>query len=316
MNIFDKLGFKKLDYGSIQSVDEMTIIPILGDDRTKNTSNPHNIKFNRTTGYGSMVFENTDSAGYGIIPSNTMILSEQRAQDHAMSEVGIVVAGNTTTFKNACCVQSSQGGYLDGSKDNNEYNILPLELRKKLLSTTLRNEEKFSKLWKNIEDWMKGVPNISRGGHLEYFFKPFKKELEDFVAEFEPVENQIGSVILFNEKPVGLEIMPTVSYWNVYWKWIIRGCYGAQLLKLKKANQIQPSKIKLPELTGDVVDTIEKFFDELKTTFLNKLSFAENEVVSKKLKNKEIYQKLIKFGSGGGDLIIEEGTPTYLSAIL
>lgn len=318
MNIFDKLGFTNLEYGSIQNVDEMTILPILGENRIKNIAKPNDINFRRTRGYGNMEFENSNSSGFGIIPSNTMVLSKQAAQDHAMSDVGLVPANTSITFENACCIQQSQGGYLDGSKDDNEYNILPLGLRKKLLSSTFRNKIGFDKLWPAITEWISNVPGIINGcGHLEYFFTPFKKELEDFVAEFEPVEGQLGAAIFFNDIPVGLEIMPTVDHWSNYWKWLIRGCYGAQLLNLKKSGNISTSKISLPKLEGNIVDQLEKFFQEIKVDFLNKLNFSKSIIDSKAIRYiSGIEKKLIKIGNGGGDLITEHDQPIYLSAIL
>ena len=321
-DIFEKLGFTNLDFGNIQSVDEMTIVPILGDNRTENTSSPSDVEFIKTSDYGSMEFSNHSTNGYGIIPNNTMVISEQSAQDHAMSETGLVANNENITYNNSCCVQQSQGGYLDGKKDNNEYNILPVDLRRALLSTSKRSLNSYNKLWNDIGNWLSDIPGISHGqGHLEYFFKPFRKELEDFVAEFEPVENQLGALILFNNNPVGLEVMPNVEHWDAYWKWLVRGCYGAQLLKLRKAGKIQPSKIGLPSLsTGNMVDILNNFMGKAKITFISKLdnitpTFSPKVKNNRKIPN--VIQRFVGFNNnGGGDILTEGDKSVYLSAVI
>ena len=82
-SIFDQLGFTNANFGDVQSVDEMTIIPICGEDRTKEIAKPSDLKFKRTTTYGSMQFENTNPDYSTVVPSDTMIISEHSAQDHS-----------------------------------------------------------------------------------------------------------------------------------------------------------------------------------------------------------------------------------------
>lgn len=316
MNIFKKLGFLKFDFGTIQSVDEMTVVPILGDDLTKNTSKPENVKFKKTSNYGTMIFENEDDSGFGIVPSNLMVISEKAAQDHAMSEVGVIGSQESKTWSNACCVQQTQGGYL--TDQHNEYNVLPLQLRKALLDPSKRAERDYDKLWNDITDFLADVPGIDSGaGHLEYFFKPFRKELENFAAEFEPVENQIGAVVLFNGHIVGLEIMPTVLYWSTLWKWLIRGCYGAQMLKLKKAGKLQGSMLALPRLRDNIVNEIETFMIDARTEMLEPLdTFTSQLSTPKNAGVQTVTQRLVRIGSGGGDIIHEDTKSVYLSAVI
>ena len=98
MDLFEKLGFENLEVGKIQSVDEMTVIPIIGKDRTDKIGDPEKIKFRRTTGYGSMQFDNEDYRP-NIVPSNFQVLSEESAQDHAMSSAGLLEASTAKTGK-------------------------------------------------------------------------------------------------------------------------------------------------------------------------------------------------------------------------
>lgn len=320
-NIFTILGFEDTEYGNIQSVDEMTILPILGEDKTKHLSDPSNVKFERTSDYGTMEFSNDDPEddNYGIMPSNTMVLSSSAAQDHAMVETGVVKSAGETVYENACCVQSSQGGYLSGGKENS-FNVLPLNLRTKLLASAIRAKREYNKLWDSIGEWLGSVPGIQHGSeHLEYFFEPFEKELEDFASEFEPVENQIGAVVFFNGKVVGVEIMPSVRYWEYYWKWLIRGCYGAELLRRKKSGMIEASKL-VPQITsGNIADDMEQFMRDIRTSTVNSvnaLPVARVEKSSVSYRFNSLANKLITFDNKlGGDVLEENGQSVYASIV-
>lgn len=317
-SIFEKLGFTDIDFDDIQSADEMTIIPIIGNDRTNKIAKPENLKFERTTGYGSMRFQNTDDKFSAIIPSNLSVITDQRAQDHAMSEPNIVSLKKSKTFNNACCVQSSQGGYISGG--DHCYNILPLELRLALLNPSIRAKNDYSKLWNNIERFNSGIPKVTGcGGHLEYFFRPYEKELNDFVAEFEPVKNQIGAIILFADNIAGIEILPTVCHWNYYWIWLIRGCYASQLLKLKLTNKIRSCRLTIPIISNYTIDNIKvninNSLNSTKELFIDKTKSINFSVLSKKKLSNSFENNIITTSRGGGDLIIQDDNPIYLSMV-
>ena len=60
MSLLDKLDFiNKLELGDVQSVDEMTVVPLIGELR-QNVAPPESLQFTRTTTYGSMEFKNTN----------------------------------------------------------------------------------------------------------------------------------------------------------------------------------------------------------------------------------------------------------------
>jgi len=333
-SIFDQLGFTTVELGEgeeIMSVEEgMTVVPIRiqgNNDSPRNLSRnvarPERMRFRGTReGYGRMTFENTDPDHDVIVPANTMVLSDQSAQDHATSEVGIVKKSSPKTFDNCCCVQQSQGGYLTADHDGHHYDVLPYQLRKALLNATLRRNTEYGKLWKHIDTFLKPIPNISHsGGHMEYFFKPYAKDLEDFAAQFEPVENQIGGVVLFGNKVVGVEIMPSVEHWEFYWKWLIRGCYGAQMMQYVLSGSIKKSQLELPRLSGDFNDVrriIANYMESLKLQIMKALTqhtFKGSIGTGKELL-KPVLLKSTK-GDAGGDMIIENTqSPVYLSLVL
>ena len=321
MSIFETLGFSELGIGPIQSEDEMTVVPIVGPSRG-NIADPENLTFSRTAGYGTMVFENKDQSRPAIIPANYMVRGK-RAQDHAMSGSGVVASRHSAQFDNACCVESSQSGLLRAG-DNDE-DILPIELRKALLDPTIRSRTKYDKLWSKITKWLSGV--VPRAGsdraHIRDFYDEpsIKQALEDFAAAFEPIENQIGAVIMFAGIPVGIEIMPSSQHWEAYWKYLIRGCYGAEMVRLKVLGKIRPSALVLPEIPdGSTPEKVEEILGEFS-------EHIQKEILPL-LKDIQINaQELGQTGSlkttllhtdsgGGGDMIKEDETPVYLSLVL
>lgn len=320
MSIFTKLKFDGIEIGNVQSVNEMSIVPILGAERG-NVAKPKCLQFRATTSYGKMVFENTDPDKEAIVPSNMMIRG-RGAQDHAMAGSGVVMKKSERTFSNACCIESSQGGYL--SAQGNETDILPIELRKDFIDKSFRNRNDYGKLWPKITSWLRGL-SLSCGGsaHLRYFYDTpdVKTALEDFAAEFEPVDNQIGAIVMFSGVPVGIEIMPSSEHWDSYWKLLIRGCYGAELIRLKMLNKIKPSTLILPDIPKgsspqQVQDIMVQFTQHLRTEILPLLENIELKGQNIISKDGALQTSLLETPSGGGDLITQNNVPIYLSLVL
>jgi len=320
MSIFETLGFSDLGIGPLQSEDEMTVVPIVGPSRG-NIAGPENLRFSRTAGYGTMVFENTDTDRPAIVPANYMVRGKS-AQDHAMAGSGVVASRQSASFENACCVESSQGGLL--RSENNEEDILPIELRKALLDPAVRSRTKYDKLWSKISSWLSGVVR-SRGdrAHIRDFYDEpsIKEALENFAASFEPIENQIGAVIMFAGVPVGVEIMPSPQHWEAYWKYLIRGCYGAEMVRLKALGKIRPSALILPEIPEgakpkDVEKILGEFSEHIQLEVLPLLK--DIQISAQELGHTgSLRTNLLHTDSGGGgDMIQEDETPVYLSLVL
>jgi hypothetical protein len=323
-SLLETLNFvKNLAIGGVQSDEEMTVLPLVGSS-LGNIAAPESIKFRRTTTYGSMEFDNQDNKRPGIVPSHMMVRGHG-AQDHAMSGSGVVLAASKKLFQNACCIESSQGGYFSGQ--DVEEDILPIELRKCLLEPSLRQKNDYSKLWGSIRTWLSGLRNIRPGNnraHLRDFFDQpnYKEALEDFAAAFEPVEGQIGALILFNGVPVGLEIMPSAEHWTAYWKWLIRGCYGSQLIKLKETGKLPSSTMILPNLEKDtspeqVKEIMTQFIDNIKLSIAPMLESIQVASQNRINSSGNMITELIRTeDGGGGDVIIQDSKPVYLSIVL
>lgn len=320
-SIFDILAAGKgVGVGAVQSVDEMTVIPLVGDNRG-DVASPSALKFERTTTYGSMVFKNEDSKP-AIVPTNYMIRG-RGAQDHAMAGSGVVMAGRSKTFNTACCIEETQGGYLDA--EGNDEDVLPVELRRSLLNYGKRSERHYGKLWDSIKVWLRGL-NLSRSSHaahLRDFYDDtdVRGALEQFAAEFEPVEGQIGAIILFSGVPVGLEIMPTTDHWDAYWQQLLRGCYGSEMLRMKMLGKVKPSTLVLPTIpeqaAPDEVKTIlEDFMKHLQEAVIPLVQGITIQGDRSISKDGNLETKLLSTGNGGGDVILQDSEPIYISLIL
>ena len=119
--------------------------------------------------------------------------------------------------------------------------FLPFSLRETALSK--RAQTDFKKLWEDIARFNSSLGIRQPSAHLEYFFDNFSKELNDFVAQFEPVKDQIGAIVLLDGNIVGIERTPNYTYWLTVWEPLIRGCYGALAVEYQK-NKTDFSNVK------------------------------------------------------------------------
>jgi hypothetical protein len=211
--------------GALQSVGLMQVIPlILTVEPNTHFATPHDLLVGVSGHYGHMEFTNKTSRP-GIIPMHTTVITEQRVQDHAMTKAGFVAANKNIVYNDAVCVQSSQGGYLE--RGEHEISILPYALRETALS--LRGKKEYNKLWPAIADFNK-IAQVAGGSCLVYFVQKFTQVLDQFVAEFECEDNQVGAIILVDGVVLGVERAPSVEYWNAVWEPLVRLCYGSQAI--------------------------------------------------------------------------------------
>ncbi|QEG39380.1 ARPP-1 family domain-containing protein [Roseimaritima ulvae] len=217
--------------GRLQSVGYMQVIPLvsdLNDDRFVSPVQCDAAVY--TTSYGTLGFRNT-SDSVMIVPCHAGYVVKQHAQDHAMAHAGVVDAAGDRRYDTAACIQASQGGFI--KKGSYRMLILPHALREHALQK--RGEKNYQKLWDDISVFNQRF-GVNGQGHLEYFLKAFKKELDEFVAEFECVPRQVGAIVLVDDRVVGIERAPSHAYWQSIWPSLIRECYGSLAIEAAKAN--------------------------------------------------------------------------------
>ncbi|WNJ17320.1 ARPP-1 family domain-containing protein [Pontibacter sp. G13] len=306
------------EIGTMQQVGVMQVIPLLSDLEHHDVAYPDELEVNTQT-YGHLRFDNP-SHDLAIIPAHAAYVVKQRAQDHAMTHAGIVKGKARQDFKSAVCIQQTQGGYISTGKLR--MGILPFSIRESAWSK--RNGTEYGRLWPEISAFNRRM-GCSAQGHLEYFLETYKKELDQFVAEFELVPRQVGAIVLIDHQVVGIERAPNHAYMAKYWQPMIREGYGSLALEyqlqLKSRNALP--KVKVPFPTG------AKSLQALKRT-LASVNRQEAEMA------REVVRKLVEDpfqvkredvqGSYAlwtldhrqfiGQMVVHEETPIYFSLIV
>ncbi len=294
MQILDGLTF-----GQKQEVGTMAVFPLLGKDATAGLAPLEALEFIGTSGYGSMVFHNPHDKPC-IVPTGYAIITKQAAQDHALTFASLIPPMTRREINKACCIQETQGGYIDGSGIT-DFAMLPLYIRKRHLKeqifpnsneTVLQLDERlsFSRLWRAISDFQRELVGHS-AGNLVCFFNKFMDKLMQFNAEFETVPNQRGAVIMMNGKVVGIEVAPTQEYWQTIWKSLIRDCYGAEVLRQTLLNPVQEFKeFRQQELVLDDCKTLAEIKAAVSAYKTHQRELGE-QAVKEKLSGQPLFLK-------------------------
>jgi hypothetical protein len=164
------------------------------------------------------------------------------------------------SINTACCVQETQGGLI--GKEKMDFIVLPASIR--IQAVASRHQTEYSRLWPHIRK-LRDDLGYRGVGNLVDVLKRFEGELDQFVAEFELVPNQIGAVILIGDNIVGVERAPTVEFWTRLWVPLVRVCYGALALKarMKLGNQLPAHRTGLDVRTKSL-DGIREALNEAK----------------------------------------------------
>jgi len=247
--------------GRIQSAGYMQVIPLVSDLSDPRFVSPVESDTEIfTTNYGTLGFRNR-SDQLLIVPCHAGYVVKQAAQDHAMAHVGVVRSESERSFDTAMCIQQSQGGYI--RRGAYRMLILPYALRERALE--VRKARSYNKLWDAISAFNSEM-GVQAAGHLEFFLKRFQKELDEFVAEFECVPQQIGAIILVDDEVVGIERAPSHAYWKSIWPCLIRECYGSYAIRvaqLKGVETVAPAACSpLPDDIGSL-DELETIIADL-----------------------------------------------------
>lgn len=216
--------------GRTQSVGHMEVIPLTPEsaEAVDEHFGPPNLDVG-TSNYGSVRAHNTNPDRPTILPLGSSWISSQSAQDHAVGSAEFVKSGETKKIDSAMCVQKSQCGLLNST---NELVILPAPLRVQALAK--RKQSGFDRLWGEINKFTTDLGIHSHDSQVAFFINHFKKELDEFVAEFELMQDQVGAIILVGGQVVGIERAPNPDYWATIWNPLIRVCYGALAVKARQ----------------------------------------------------------------------------------
>ncbi|NEP36497.1 MULTISPECIES: DUF6569 family protein [unclassified Moorena] len=217
-NVFDLSPYR---FGIPQKSGVLTVVPIFGGENRVQFVGPlSGLKLLRVDGYGNIEVANPSEAGIAIVPLH-MGYIQDGAQNHALCRSAFIAAGQKLMFRDACCVQESQGGYLESRQQ--WFFILPLHLRNEALGQ--RGIESYSKLWHGISrlNQQLGLPNR---GHLEQILSRKRAFLTQYQSRLELLSGQTGALFFLRDKLAGIEIAPNAAYFQEMWMPLVCFCYG------------------------------------------------------------------------------------------
>ena len=234
-----KRFFQDLTLGRPQNVGPITVVPLISDQHFSFQKPRHEDVSNR--GYGNLMFKNSTPDPV-LVPAHTVYMTKRQSQDHATMEGLIVKKGETLDYCKATCVQQSTGGMMTGSQEKVE-TTLPIILRERAFNKRENTGDStgYGRLWNDITSYNAGYGiRGSGGGHYEYFYDAFEKTMDEFVAEFELVYNQVGFIVFAKNIVYGIERFPSPGYLKSYYRSLIKGCYGAAIIDLlRQADELQ-----------------------------------------------------------------------------
>jgi hypothetical protein len=261
-SVSNTLNLQGLKWGSAVRRGYLEMIPLFGNLCPTRTFAPPAtaLRLTEVTNYGQMILENQSKLPT-IVPLHLGYF-QNAAQNHAMCVSAILDAGESREFKDACCIQAAQGGYI--AEADERFIVLPQPLRAKALA--LRGEENYSKLWGDITNFNREV-GLKERGHLDELKRAYQPELLQTVYHLEPYPNQTGAIFLSNNTVVGIEIAPDAEFWQELHTPLVMYCY-APLRLIHKIKGIEPFQ----------ADTLE--IDKLKD--LEDLSLAWSELEARR----------------------------------
>jgi len=229
--------------GPIQRNGSLTMVPILDGALSPSSSSSSSdaaievnsdlvppltgLKLSRVAGYGKVEMEclRRADSGMAIVPLHIGYIQDG-AQNHAMCRSGLLAAGQKRMFEDACCVQQTQGGYLEGREQ--WFFILPLSLRTTALE--MRGTVSYGKLWPAITRLNEIFGKGSRG-HLDEIVCRERPWLTQWNSRLERIPNQVGALFLIDGKLVGVELAPNPTYFAEVWTALVCFCYGVEAMR-------------------------------------------------------------------------------------
>lgn len=234
--ILKSLGLTVRGFGPVQQSGPLAVLPVFGPEQNGRFAPPlTGLKLGGVVrGYGNVELHNTAAQGVAIVPLHMGYIQDQ-AQNHALCRSALVGAGQKRLFEDACCVQQSQGGYLESKEQ--WFFILPLALREEALR--LRGQKHYGKLWPAISRLNQRFGMEDRG-HLEQVLCRRRPVLTQYQSRFELLPGQTGALFFLRYRLVGVEIGPGASWFQEVWMPLACFCYGAAALEIEQRAPTAP----------------------------------------------------------------------------
>jgi len=269
----DVLNGYRVDSENIQSVGNMTVVPIISDQEFTNVANINEVKLSADRDYGELEFAN-HSGKLAIVIQGWTIIDGQHAQDRTVPYAQLIKAGTKLMPAKkgvpANCVQAHQGGHFNvGAWEQENFMVLPPSLRSLAIKNSNYNRAEYNALWSSLRTWVKTM-NCEDSG-LTHFYSKHRDTLDTFVAQFEPVDKQLGAIVFINGELVAVDIMPKYETWKAMWRQMIRDSYGAEAIRLQENQGAQVTHPSIDVASVKTVSDLAKAFKETKDEFHNVL---------------------------------------------
>jgi hypothetical protein len=285
MKIAELLQTYKVDRENIQAAGNMIVVPITSDIEFRDVADSTDITLVRDPAYEQLEFKNSGGKVGIIIQGWTMIEPSQQAQDRTVPYGQLIKAGSVKVVP-ANCVQPSQGGHFAcGQLDQDKFMIMPPTLRRLALKNSSYTGASYSALWDDMGEWMRGA-GITNGG-LTSFYSQYRSNLDQFVAQFESVTNQLGSIVLINGQVVAIDVFPKYATWKRVWRPLIRDSYGAEAVAMaSKESLITSPQLDLEEVND--LPSLKSAYERMKTVFYEDVQTRVTQVLNAPIEYKEL----------------------------
>jgi hypothetical protein len=267
--------------GELQRSGAMAVLPLFGPRAAGDYALPlSGLKLAAVRGYGNLEIESSAASGVAIVPLH-MGYIQDNAQNHALCRSAFLGAGQKLMFRDACCVQQAQGGYL--TERRQWFFVLPLPLRAEALA--LRGQENFGKLWPAIAR-LNGRFRMDQRGHLEQVVSRKRAYLTQYASRFELLPGQTGALFFVEGRLVGLELGPSPEYFEEVWTPLVCFCYGSLAMLAETVEARAEDRKTLPGESLDALrralraereDARRELFHEIATLPAGPFTIAEEE---------------------------------------
>lgn len=251
----------------VQSIMNMQIVCLTTDKEYSlddRFANPLTALKASNRNYGEMSFNNNTNKEV-IVPTQLAVMTKQSAQNHGMIKSGYIGANSCTTFRDAGCVQGSQGGTFN---DTQEFRMLPVTIREMAFDAA-NCSDGYSRTYPAIRK-LGEQTDSNTGEYLDRYFLKYDKKLEQFIAHFERPKNLIGVIVLVDGEVIAIDKFPSFTYAEQVWDMMIRDCYGALAIISEMENKQSVSSFTETYDSmkrghqGNVVDLIESALNKTK----------------------------------------------------